>query len=604
MLRAVLIGLLALGLSAFTYLRLERLGRRAWVPLLCRAVAWASLGLLLINLSCSVRGAPRRPLILLDASLSLDAVGARWKAARDSAFHWGEVRTFGDERLTLDSVPQRGRSLLTPALLAASAQDRPIIVVTDGEIEDWREIPPDILSRTSVRLFARDTQPDLAITHVSGPSRVTAGDSIPLEVLVQPYGTLPSDTVLLQVSAGGTRLVRRTLRLTGERGGRARLTLPPRGLRAGDHILRVSLVRSGDRESRTDSRLHLVTIVPTPGAVLLAGPPDWDSRFLYRTLRDVSQLPVRGFVRLEASRWRSMTNLRPVATEQVRRAARQADLLILKGGVAAMEQGSRARGVWTWPSGEGGQARIPGDWYLVAGETSPLAGAFLGQPVDSFPPAVQLNSVPADPGSWVALSAQLGRRGPARPAVLGYQSGRVRHVVVAADGLWRWAFRGGSSEQSYRSWVAATASWLLGGRETAQGLARPLQPVVPNGRPVIFEWSGSGSPVPVRVVWSGSNQQQTDTLHFDGNGRATAWLSPGEYRYQLGGEGRSGSAGSVAVEEYSQELIPGQVTMVAREARAAVPRGHTSARDWLWLFALCILGLSGEWFARRRLGLR
>jgi hypothetical protein len=600
MLRAVLIAVLALGLSAFTYLSLERLGRRAWVPLLCRAVAWASLGLLLINLSCPVRAAPQRPLVLLDASLSLDAVGARWKAARDSAAGWGEVRTFGDERLTIDSVPTRGRSLLAPALVAASALDRPVIVVSDGEIEDWREIPPDILSRTSVRLFARDFQRDLAITRVTGPSRVTAGDSIPLEVLVQPYGAPVPDTVVVQVSAGTTRVARRRLRLTGQSGGRARITIPTRTLSPGDHVLRVSLAGAGDAETRTDSRLHIVTIAPTPGAVLLAGPPDWDSRFLYRTLRDVSQLPVRGFARLETSRWRSLSDLRPVSTEQVRRAVRQADLLILKGGVGAMGQGARARGVWTWPSGEGGEGRMAGDWYLAAAETSPLAGAFLGQPVDSFPPAVQLISITPPAGAWVALTAQLGRRGSPRPAVFGYQSDRVRHVVVAADGLWRWAFRGGSSEQSYRSWAAATASWLLGGRDTAQGLARPLQPVVPNGRPVTFEWSGSGPPAPVGVVWSGNNQQRTDTLHFDGSGRATAWLGPGEYRYQLIGGGR----GTVAVEEYSDELLPGPVTVTAREARMRAPRGRSSARDWLWLFGLCIIALSGEWFARRRLGLR
>jgi len=29
-----------------------------------------------------------------------------------------------------------------------------------------------------------------------------------------------------------------------------------------------------------------------------------------------------------------------------------------------------------------------------------------------------------------------------------------------------------------------------------------------------------------------------------------------------------------------------------------------TARDWLWLFGLCILAFSGEWLARRRLGLR
>ena len=97
-LRAILVLLLAGALAAFTYLRLERAGGRGWVPMVCRAIAWAALGLLLLNLSCPVAGAPRRPLVLLDASLSLTAAGGRWPEARDSAARWGEVRRFGDER--------------------------------------------------------------------------------------------------------------------------------------------------------------------------------------------------------------------------------------------------------------------------------------------------------------------------------------------------------------------------------------------------------------------------------------------------------------------------------------------------------------------------
>jgi hypothetical protein len=599
MLAATLVGLLALGLSAFTYLVLERLGRRSWVPLLCRAVAWAALGLLLVNLSCPVRAAPLRPLILLDASLSLDAAGGRWRQARDSALRWGEVRSFGDERLGSDTIPGRGRSLLAPALLAASASDRPVIIVSDGEIEDSREIPPDILARSGVRLFPRDQRPDLAISRVAGPNRVSAGDSLPLDVLVQPFGLQNLDTVSLQVNAGARRLLRRVVRLQGQSGGRTRMVVPTTGLPAGDHVLRVSLVHRGDAEPRTDSRLHLVTVTPTPGIVFLASPADWDSRFLYRTIRDVSQLPIRGFVRLDRERWRSMRDLRPVPLEQVRRTARRADLLILKGGVGPLAAGSRARGVWIWPSGEAGDSPVPGDWYLTAGEASPVAGAFLGQPVDSFPPAIQLTPMEPGPGAWVALSARLGRRGPQRPAVFGRQNGRVRQVTVTADGLWRWAFREGSSEQSYRSWVAATASWLLGGVDSAQGLAQPVQPVVPNGRPMVFEWVGAGSPTPVVVNWSGGSQR-TDTLHFDGDGRATAWLTPGEYRYRLA----SGGAGTVAVEEYSDEFLPRAVSLTAHDPRPGRPSRRSSARDWIWLSALCVLALSGEWLARRRLGLR
>lgn len=598
-LRTALVALVAFGLASFTYLRLERLGTRAWIPLLCRGIAWTALGLLLINLSCPVRSAPLRPLVLLDASLSMVAAGGRWLEARDSAARWGEVRLFGDERVTTDSLPTRGRSLLAPALLAASGSDRPIVVVSDGEIEDAREVPPDLLARSTIRVFRRDPEPDLAITRVKGPARVSAGDSLPLEVEILPVAGYATDSVRLEVATGTTRLVQRNIRLQGGSGGRARVLVPTAGLSAGDHLLRISQVGATDAEPRTDTRFHLVTVASTPGVVFLAGPADWDSRFLYRTLRDVSQLPLRGYVRLENDRWRSMTDLRPVARDVVQRAARRADLLILKGGVADLAAGTTARGIWSWPSGESGETQVPGDWYLSPVDASPVAGAFLGQPVDSFPPAVQLTPMDPGPRDWVALYAQLGRRGPQRPAVFGRQEGRTRRITVAADGLWRWPFRGGASEQTYRSWVAATATWLLGGGDSTQGVVRPVQSVVPSGRPVVFEWGGPGSPVSQPVSWSGG-QPGPDTLRFDGEGRATVWLPPGQYRYRLGG----GASGTVAVEEYSDELLPGMVTLTSHEGRATRASARTTARDWLWLFAICILALSAEWLARRRLGLR
>jgi hypothetical protein len=592
--------LAAVGLAAFTYLGLERLGRRAWIPLICRAIAWSALGLLLVNVSCPVSGAPLRPLILLDGSLSMGAAGGRWAEAQDSAAGWGEVRLFGDLRSTRDSIPTRGRSLLAPALLAASASERPLIVVTDGEIEDAREVPPDLLTRSSIRLFQRVSQPDLAVTRVMGPSRVSEGDSIPLEVDVQPAGGSTADSVAVQVLAGTKRLAVKTVRLRGEAAGRARIVVPSGSLSSGDHLLRVALAGGHDAEARTDARLHLVTVAPTPGVVFLAAPADWDSRFLYRTLREVGQLPIRGYVRLDGDRWRSMNDLRLVPSDVVRRAARRADLLIIKGGAADLVKGTSARGIWSWPSGEGGQTQVPGDWYLSQADGSPVAGAFLGQPVDSFPPAVLLTTMESGPRDWVALYAQLGRRGAQRPAVFGRQEGRVRRVTVAVEGLWRWPFRGGSSEQSYRSWVAATTSWLLGGVDSARGVARPVQAVVQNGRPVIFEWLASGSAVAQAVALSNTAAQRTDTLHFDGDGRASVWLQPGEYRYRLSG----GGSGTVAVEQYSDELLPRPATLTAQVGRASRSTARSTARDWLWLFGVCVLALSGEWLARRRLGLR
>ncbi|MGH7508670.1 MAG: hypothetical protein ACREMZ_04285 [Gemmatimonadales bacterium] len=598
--RAALVVLAAFTLAGFTYFRLERLGRRAWLPLICRGVAWSALGLLLINVSCPVSRNRLQPLVLLDASMSMGAAGGRWSEARDSAGRWGEVRYFGDERHNGDTTATRGRSLLAPALLAASASDRPLIVATDGELEDLTEIPPDILARSTVRLFRRDPQRDLAISRVTGPGRVTRGDSISLEVEVLPLGGSMADTAVVDVLSGTTRLARRTVSLRGEAGGRARIVIPSAGLSAGDHLLRLSLANAADAEPRTDTRLHLVTVAPTPGVVLLASPADWDSRFLFRALREVAQLPLRGYVRLDGDRWRSMADVRAVSGTAVRQAARRADLLILKGGVAGFSRGAAARGIWIWPSGEGGEDQLPGDWYLSAGDASPVAGAFLGQPVDSFPPAIQLTPIETGARDWVALYAQLGRRGQQRPAVIGRQDGPVRRVTVAVEGLWRWPFRGGSSEQSYRAWVAATTSWLLGGIDSARGAARPVQPVVHNGRPVVFEWAGSDTPQAQELEWSGPAGQQADTLEFDGDGRAAVWLPPGEYRYRFA----RGGGGTVAVEQYSEELLPRPVSMTDQVGRQVRSGGRTSARDWLWLFGICILALSGEWLSRRRLGLR
>ncbi len=597
-LRVLLVLLLAGGIAALTYLHLEGTGRRGWLPLAFRAVAWASLGLLLLNVSCPVAGAPRRPLVLLDASLSLSAPGGRWTEARDSAARWGEVRRFGDERGSDDTVPTRGRSLLGPALVAASASDRPLVVVSDGEIEDAPDLPPDLLPRASVRLFPRNVRPDLALTAVSGPARVTSGDSIPLDFEVDAVGGATAERVTVEAMLGGKRLGARTLHLRGG-SARGRLALGTRSISAGEHVLHVAIADADDAEPRTDVRLHVVTVAPTPGVVLLADPADWDSRFLYRTLREVAQLPVRGFARIDLDRWRSMADLSVVSTATVRQAARRADLLIEMGPVGALAEGATARGIWTWPAGSDSSATA-GDWYLMAAEASPVAGAFLGEPVDSFPPAIQLTPMQPAPGDWTALTAQLGRRGAPRPAVFGREDGRVRRSVVAVDGLWRWAFRGGSSEQAYRTWVAATASWLLGGVDSSRGSARTVRPVVANGRPVVFEWTGQGPPTALGITWNGEGAPPADTLRFDGSGHAEVWLRPGEYRYRLAG----GGGGVAAVEAYSDELLPRPVVLSAHEARAPVPPARRAAREWLWLFALCVAALAAEWIARRRLGLR
>src|SRR5207253_734532 len=47
-----------------------------------------------------------------------------------------------------------------------------------------------------------------------------------------------------------------------------------------------------DSEPRDDARLFVLEVSPQPSVVVLAAPPDWDTRFLARTLQDVARVPV------------------------------------------------------------------------------------------------------------------------------------------------------------------------------------------------------------------------------------------------------------------------------------------------------------------------
>jgi hypothetical protein len=60
----------------------------------------------------------------------------------------------------------------------------------------------------------------------------------------------------------------------------------------------------------------------------------------------------------------------------------------------------------------------------------------------------------------------------------------------------------------------------------------------------------------------------------------------------------------LAVEEFSGELLPRARTLAAHEAVASPGRTRIPVRSWLWLFGVGVVAFSGEWLARRRLGLR
>ncbi|MEZ4585657.1 MAG: hypothetical protein R2909_04560 [Gemmatimonadales bacterium] len=464
----------ALGLAAASYVLLERLGRRAWLPTALRTIAYSVVGILLVNTSCQRAPELLRPLVLLDGSLSMAAAGGRWDEARTRAAQLGEVRVVGP--LGTDSSPSGGRSEVAPAVLAAAATGRPVWLVTDGEVDDAVELPPDVLARVGVETLERAGGTDLALTRVDLPDRLAVGDTLRLEVEERAAATTwPPGPRSGSRSAPGHSGSRARCR-SGVGSGTAQFEKPLQGVGAGDHLVEISLVDPQDQEPTTDLRYAIVAVTPTPGIVVVASPGSWESRFLYRTIEDVAALPVRGYVSFGTNTWRRLGDLASVTLPEVQEAASRADVLAIFGDPPESIRRARVRGRWDWVATSDRAAPVAGDWYLRAGAASPVAGAFIGLPVDSFPPALAVATLAPDPGDWVALFGQADRRGVERPAVVGRDSAGRRAVIVGAAGLWRWAFRGGASEQAYRGLVAGTLSWLLGGTDTVSGRARPDRP--------------------------------------------------------------------------------------------------------------------------------
>ncbi len=587
---------LAASLALVTYLRLEGRGPRTWVPMLFRAVAWAGMGALVANPGCPGPIDSRPPLVLLDASLSMRADSMQWRAADDTARSLGRVRWFGDARPWTDSVAARGRSEVGTALAAASALGRRTVVVTDGELDGLADVPADLLASVGFVVLPRPAGRDLAVTGLHAPARATVGDSILVTAELTTTGTAAeSVTVLL---SAGSRILGRTR--TAVQSGTAvpvRVGAGTRGLAVGTQLLTIGIEGADDAEPRNDARMLAVDFSGTPGVVLLASPGDWDARFLYRALRDVADLPVKGYVRLEGDRWRDMDGLREVTVSAVRAAARGADLLVVRGEAGSMVEGSKARGVWRWPE----SGATDGEWYASGTPVSPIAMAFLGVPVESLPPLTGIRALAVSDGEWVGLTVQVGRRGAARPVLLGRQVGRRREVVVGAEGLWRWGFRGGPSADVYRAMIAATVSWLLAEPDRGSSEARVLQRVVEQGMPLTFERTDD-STAQLPVTFESGGQARQDTLRFGGDGRAAIWLAPGTYRYRLGGPQRG--TGLVAVDVWSREWLAKPVTVESRGIPAAGAGERRTLRQWPWMYLLVLLALAAEWVSRRRLGLR
>ncbi len=320
-----------------------------------RAIAWAALG----------SADPQRELSGAGCGAATTGPAGRiaelrrpgWALVRRARLgrpRWAKVRLFGDERSGGDTVPDRGRSLLRPALIAAVATDRPVVVVTDGEVEDASDLAADVLGRASVpRLSSR----------YPARSRRLRGDWAGAghgRRFDRPRGRGAASgrrglgEPAARVLSGSKRVGSQTVRMN-QGSGRARIAVPSLEVGPGDHVLRVQLA------GRRRGAAHRRAASPRHGrrrrrvSCCSHRRPTGTADFSTARCGMSRSCPCGASSGSRRDRWRSMTDLRPVPAERVRQAARRADLLILKGNAAPFAQGATARGIWRWPTGGEGQ---------------------------------------------------------------------------------------------------------------------------------------------------------------------------------------------------------------------------------------------------------
>jgi len=174
--------------------------------------------------------------------------------------------------------------------------------------------------------------------------------------------------------------------------------------------------------------------------------------------------------------------------------------------------------------------------------------------------------------------------------------------VIAAGGLYRWAFRGGASGDAYRALVAGLVDWLLGGGEGRGERFAPVTYETPNGIPLQWRWTGAGEPRNVVITLAMERGQRVDTLRFDAGGRAELRLPPGVHRYAAS-DGRGAERGVVAVDTYSDEWRPAVPVLASQPGTPGERLTSAALRDRWWLFVVAIAAFAAEWAWRRREGL-
>ncbi|MCC6928565.1 MAG: hypothetical protein IT359_06180 [Gemmatimonadaceae bacterium] len=596
--------------AAYAHVR----AKRRWWAAGLRAVSVASLVALALNTAIGARRTPS-PLVALDVSSS-------WRRGRDaSAFDSVARRArdvagdslylFGDSlRLAGDSVAAGDKaSRVRPAAERAMAAGRPLVLFTDGELDD-----PDALrslpAGSRIELGGATDRPDAAVLDVRAPRVATAGDSVEVRVTIGAgSGGAPAGTLTLDLGGRSVAMQRfDSLPALGERTVTMRFVAPagqaPTELRAAINVPQ-------DGEPGNDASSAVVELTAGAAAVLVSTSPDLDSRELAALLRGTVLLPTRAYFRVAPGEWRDDVKLQAVSEDVVRRAVREAPVVVIHGDTAlfgAPRAATRGALALVAPP----QA-TQGEWFATGAPISPVSTPLSGTAWDSLPPLDVSAGVPAD-AEFEMLVTRRSRRLDARVAIVGWERPR-RIVVAAASGFWRWRVRGGVGSDAFTAVWGSILDWLAGERADVRA-AFPVEAAVRAGEGVQWRRGATGDSL-VRAVLvrrgTGTSAQPSASgaatsggadsidLRFGAGANVTQAVAPPPGVYDV----RTAGGNSLLVVNPSAELLPRRRTVQAGAMGSGATLGEAPrARDVSWLFAIALVALCAEWLLRRRIGLR
>lgn len=569
------------------------------VAALLRAVAVAGLVALILDATFGGRRLAR-PLVALDVSES-------WSRGNDTAFAAAQrhvrqgsssdgLLLFGDS-VRIGNAPPEPKdraSRVRPAVERALAAGRPLMVITDGELDDPEALRA-LSGGSSVVLVPRSGGVDGAVSELRVPRAVMAGDTIAIEVGVVA-GAAGAPRGRLSVQLGDRSAVTSDVDSLGAHGERLVPVRLPLATPGGSLVLRAVLTLPGDVEPGNDTLATAIEVSAAAGAVLVSTAPDFDARELASVLRGTLSLPTRGFYRVAPGIWREDGALGPASDDAVRRAAREAPLLVLHGDTTIFgNPRTFARGALLLVAPP---SAATGEWYPTGTPPSPMMSALSGSPWDSLPPLDVSPQMPT--GTFEVLETRRARRLERRAAAVGWERPR-RVVLVGGSGFWRWRFRGGVGSGVHAAFWGSVIDWLSAERADERA-AVPVEGASREGRPVRWRRGGPGDTVvAVSLTRQAPPAQDSLVLRF-APGALFAESPPlpaGVYTATV----RGGS--SALVVNPTAERLPRRPSVQAGPVGSGTVLAEAPRlRGIGWIFAMVIVALCLEWILRRRLGLR